>query len=317
MNKFESNQSINFSNLKTTSGTVAAVVVTYNRAQLLSECLESLVRQSRPLDAIYVVDNNSTDHTREIVEGFVRQNPQIRYLRQDKNTGGAGGFHIGVKAAYEDGFDWVWLMDDDVEAYPQALEGLISFGDRSLCIHGQRTSPSGSVYLWEAQLCTALGFAVPSADKGLRGENKFCTVNVGCFEGMLIHRAVIEKIGFPDARFFIAWDDTIYGYQASKWTKVFYVKHLSLKRKRSQKGINVGFRSFVEVSDLYRFYHIRNRALVKEYLKNEPGYCALSYNLMTGVLFVKEVVRAALLQKNFFAVKPLWKGLVAGRDLTK
>lgn len=317
MKKYESPQQIDISTLDTTSNRIAAVVVTYNRAQLLSECLESLVHQSRPLDAIYVIDNNSTDNTPAEVEKFVSKYPQIRYLRQATNTGGAGGFNIGVKAAYEDGYDWVWLMDDDVEAYPQALEGLLQFGDRSLCIHGQRTSPNGKVYLWEAQLCPALGFAIPSADKGLQGENKFCTVNVGCFEGMLVHRAVIEKIGFPDARFFIAWDDTIYGYQASKWTKVIYVKHLSLKRKRSQKAINVGFRSFVEVSDLYRFYHIRNRTLVKEYLKNEPGYCALSYNFMTGVLFIKEIIRAALLQKNFFAVKPLWRGIVAGRDLTK
>jgi len=84
---------------------VCAVVVTYNRKDLLVECLEALRRQTGPLDAIYIIDNASTDGTPELLrsrgyrDGAVIENPLdgseiiIRYVRLPVNTGGAGGFH--------------------------------------------------------------------------------------------------------------------------------------------------------------------------------------------------------------------------------
>ena len=98
--------------------TIAAVVVTYNRKQWLGECLDSLLRQSRPLDALYVVDNHSTDGTcdsllageligpipetggepaevqRSVVPPpFPERRVDVHYVRMPENTGGAGGFH--------------------------------------------------------------------------------------------------------------------------------------------------------------------------------------------------------------------------------
>lgn len=87
---------------------VAAVVVTYNRKELLRECLQALLNQTRPLDEIIVVDNASTDGTDQMIpEEF----PQITHVRLPENIGGAGGFHEGMKLAYEKGHDWIWVMD--------------------------------------------------------------------------------------------------------------------------------------------------------------------------------------------------------------
>jgi rhamnopyranosyl-N-acetylglucosaminyl-diphospho-decaprenol beta-1,3/1,4-galactofuranosyltransferase len=47
--------------------TVAAVVVTYNRKELLRQCLGGILAQTRPVDAIYVVDNASTDGTDQMI----------------------------------------------------------------------------------------------------------------------------------------------------------------------------------------------------------------------------------------------------------
>jgi rhamnopyranosyl-N-acetylglucosaminyl-diphospho-decaprenol beta-1,3/1,4-galactofuranosyltransferase len=117
---------------------IAAIVVTYNRKQLLGECVDSLLRQTHPPDALYVIDNCSTDGTCEFlvekglispvecggnqpVETVCRKirNPQsairnqavsaieVHYVRLPENAGGAGGFAEGMQRAVGAGFTWL------------------------------------------------------------------------------------------------------------------------------------------------------------------------------------------------------------------
>ena len=112
---------------------VAAVVVTFNRKELLCECLDALLAQTFPVSRIVLVDNASTDGTYELLaeKGYLERGI-FDYFRLPINSGGAGGFHEGVKRAYEAGFDWLWLMDADVEPMPGALERMISYANVSV-----------------------------------------------------------------------------------------------------------------------------------------------------------------------------------------
>src|SRR5712691_10313762 len=102
---------------------IAAVVVTHNRSGVLLNALRAIAGQTRPPDALYVVDNASEDDTAERLQ---REFPAAVYLRLHDNAGAAGGVAAGMRAAYTDGFDGFWLMDDDSEPEPQALESLLS-----------------------------------------------------------------------------------------------------------------------------------------------------------------------------------------------
>jgi GT2 family glycosyltransferase len=106
---------------------VRAVVVTHNRRRLLLDCLESLAGQTHPLEGVTVVDNASTDGTEEaLLAADVRERLAIDYLRLTRNGGGAEGFHYGLRSALAADPDWVWLMDDDCEPAPAALERLLA-----------------------------------------------------------------------------------------------------------------------------------------------------------------------------------------------
>ena len=108
--------------------TISAIVVTYNRKELLKECLDSLLNQTLPLDLIIIIDNNSTDGTPEFLEERdYLKNGKINYVRLSENTGGAGGFCEGMKRGYNKGFSWLWLMDDDVKPANDCLEKLFKF----------------------------------------------------------------------------------------------------------------------------------------------------------------------------------------------
>ena len=138
---------------------VCCVLVTFNRSDLLLKTLHSLFQQSQKPDAILIVDNASSDGTYEkLLERCYLKSEQLKstnsivisknkkhdidifYHRLPENTGGAGGFHYGVKTAYQLSYTWLWLMDDDIEFVPEALDRLLQFKDKSSCLHARKKS---------------------------------------------------------------------------------------------------------------------------------------------------------------------------------
>ena len=103
--------------------TVAAVVVTYNRLELLKQNIDKLLAQTCPCD-ILLVDNASTDGTGEAMRAL-EQTGKIQYRNTGANLGGAGGFNFGMRWAVEAGYRYVWVMDDDCLPKPDALEKLL------------------------------------------------------------------------------------------------------------------------------------------------------------------------------------------------
>ena len=102
--------------------TVAVVVVTHNRADLLARMLDALVVQTHPIATVIVVDNASGDHTQQVL---ARDDLPLQVIRSEENVGGAGGFRIGMETAYAGGWDRIWLMDDDVVPAPDCLAVLM------------------------------------------------------------------------------------------------------------------------------------------------------------------------------------------------
>src|SRR5947209_6364655 len=124
---------------------VCAVVVTFNRKALLPNCLNSLLSQTRLPDAIVVIDNASTDGTRDLLD---KDFPNLERVNLPRNTGGAGGFKAGMHWALTRDFDWIWVMDDDIEMKPDCLENMLSFQDVGDMIHARKQMPWGPL-IWE------------------------------------------------------------------------------------------------------------------------------------------------------------------------
>jgi glycosyltransferase involved in cell wall biosynthesis len=250
---------------------VCAVVVTFNRKVLLGECLRGLLLQSRKLDHIVVVNNASTDGTREMLQA---QFPQLEVITLPDNQGGAGGFHAGIKAAYERGYDWVWVMDDDVEPHEDCLETMLRYRSLSGFIHVRREH-KGATFSWEGAWDVARKVKCYfERDISFENGREWISVNYGCFEGALIHRDVISKIGFPDVRFFMMGDDSIYGYLASLHTNVAYLNFVGIEKKLPPNGH----------PDRYKIYFdFRNRFLVYEYFR-QLGLPSSRFTLWLGIL---------------------------------
>ena len=193
------------------SDRICAVVVTFNRKALLEECLAALLSQTRPLDEIIVTDNASTDGTEDIIR---TRFADITYVRLAENIGGAGGFHEGMKLAFEKGHDWIWVMDDDAIPMADALEKLTNCPmmpeDEVYALASAVLNRDGSNFLTHHRRvfdAKKLKERVIGADKY---EDDYFQMDTASFVGLLIRREAIEKVGLPLKHFFIRFDDTEY-----------------------------------------------------------------------------------------------------------
>ncbi|RLV56599.1 glycosyltransferase [Aeromicrobium phragmitis] len=302
--------------MTSTTDRLAIAIVTFNRSALLAELLDSATRMEAQPYRVVVVDNASTDDTPAIIESFrdrFRDGVLVNH-RLDVNTGGAGGFSEGTRVALEHGAEWIWLMDDDVEILPEAVERFAPWMERFAVLHGRRYDVDGSPFFWQAKFNQFLGVPLPYTSKAFNPEG-YAITNSGTFEGMLIRADIVRRIGLPDPRFFISWDDAVYAWLASRYTQVAYVDAFVLKRKREQRQINLGLRHLNDSSPLAKYHVMRNRAYVGRYFAEHGQLNRLGFALGTALTFAKEVFRLLAVERSLTGVGVLVKGWRDGRAI--
>lgn len=292
-------------------------IVTYNRSALLTKLLTSIEAMDPKPGHVVVVDNASTDDTGAVIDSFrARIGTELVYRRLDTNTGGSGGFSEGMRLAYELGSTWIWLMDDDVEVLPDGLARMGAWAPRFKSIQGRRYDYDGSEFYWQYRVADRMGIPIPFAPAGF-DESGYKEMNSGCFEGMFIHRDVVGQIGLPDPRFFIYWDDQLYGWLASRVTRSVIVDEFVLRRTREIKQWDMGIRHMNASSDAYRYYIMRNRAYIKRYYRELGVYNRFLFGLGTAMTFAKELIRLVVVERKVRGTSNLFRGLRDGRKIAR
>ncbi|MEZ5096628.1 MAG: glycosyltransferase [Nocardioides sp.] len=199
---------------------VAVVVVTYNRADLLAGMLDALAAQTHAPDAVIVIDNASTDHTQQVLAQ--ERGLPLQVVTEPENTGGSGGFHHGLGLAFEQGYDRMWLMDDDVLPAPDCLETLLRYPESCLMAvredrHGHLVEKSAVDFDLRNPLALRPKRASVEGSYGSRAAlPELVELHVVAFEGFLVHRGVVATIGLPDRSYFIFYDDADFAIRARR-----------------------------------------------------------------------------------------------------
>ena len=193
---------------------VASVTVAYNAADMLPLQMEALLRQSRPLEEIIVVDNASSDGTRAMV---TERYPQVTLLRMPENLGIGAGLAAGLTyAALEKRHDWVWTFDQDSVPDKDALEALLK-GTESL---GNNDGKVGIAAAMPVHMQTGIcyppllwhdGYVQPSAEQ-LQQPIWFADLVIS--SGCMVRRDVVENIGLPRTDLFMYFVDFEYCLRA-------------------------------------------------------------------------------------------------------
>lgn len=189
---------------------IASVTLAYNAAETLPKQLDLLVRQTRPLDEIIVVNNGSTDDTLAVVSTHY---PKVSVLNLPANVGVGGGYAAGLTyAAMERKHDWIWLLDQDsipsADGLEKLLNGLASLesaqeniGILASLSTNSKTQLSYPGLMWRN------GFVPPYFELL---HQPLCFVDVVISSGSLVCREVVGRVGLPRADFFIDFVDFEY-----------------------------------------------------------------------------------------------------------
>lgn len=242
---------------------VTAVLVAYNRRELLRESLEALAAQSRPVDRLVVVDNASDDGTREVAEELLEAwGARARLIPLTANTGGAGGFAVGIAAAIaEDGIDWVWVMDDDTVPGPDALAEALAAHERYRVSGRDDLAVMGSRVVWtdgdEHPMNTPKAKIRASAGERRRAaEADGMEIRSISFVSAFLRAARVRELGLPLADYFLWNDDFEYSARLLRGARGLYVPgsvvtHKTVKRGSSDQDPGPRF-----------YYEVRNKLWV-------------------------------------------------------
>ena len=204
---------------------VAAVVVTFNRLRHLKKTLARLL--SEPLDHVVVVENGSTDGTRDWLAG--QGDPRLVVIEMPGNGGGALGFEVGMREArLRLNPDWLVLMDDDARPstgtitrfrqglaaghWPgaEALAAAVRFPGGRICeMNRPWVNPFGrlSVFLRVLAGGGRAAFHIPDSAYDVQAPRPLDGTS---FVGFFVSRDGVARAGYPDGRLFIYGDDVLY-----------------------------------------------------------------------------------------------------------
>lgn len=284
---------------------IVAIVVTYNRKELLKECINALKKQTTPLTKILIIDNHSTDGTKEYIKDEL-SDENVCYEYLEENIGGAGGFNIGIRKAVELGGDYLWVMDDDTIPENNSLSELLETSTQL----GDDFGFLASKVLWKDG--TPCLMNIPKVSEDWIYQSEYLTQGLlqlesASFVSLFVRKDAVMKCGLPIREFFIWGDDVEYTSRLSKDYKNYYCEKSVVVHK-----MNVNERTDIYTDSgtrLRRYeYLFRNMA----YTANQRGFWGtLKYTFRGTITSLKIIFRAKdkRLTRAGIVLKGVWKGI--------
>lgn len=249
---------------------VAALVVTYNRIDLLKECIKALINQSEKVNDIIIIDNDSIDGTREYLSQINDESFHIKLL--NKNVGGSGGFFEGISFFQRQlNDDYIWIMDDDTIPERDALSKLKnaanyvgSFGFLASNVRWIDGEPS-------AVNIPAINSSKWTYTVNSNKDEFYPILSSASFVSILIPKKIIDKVGMPIKEFFIWGDDVEYTLRISKRNLSYYVPYSIVVHKiKNNKSMSIINEDGSRI-DRY-FYDVRNKMFRARELGFKDGF---------------------------------------------
>lgn len=262
---------------------VIAIVVTYNRKELLKECINAILNQNYKNCDVLIVDNASTDGTKDFI-GEELKSTRVHYVNTGSNLGGAGGFNFGMKEAYKIGCDYMWIMDDDCIVHKDSLEQLLIAGKQLNEEYGFLSSK----VLWkDNQLCKMNIQRISLSKKVNDFKSKIVEISMATFVSILFKSETVKNIGLPIKDFFIWSDDLEYTRRISKDNKCYLVNTSVVTHKSTNNiGSDIS-KDSVDRLDRYKYCY-RNEI----YLYRKEGIKGFFYALIKILLHVFRVLKS-------------------------
>lgn len=280
---------------------VCAVIVTYNRLELLKLTINNLKKQTYKLDEIIVINNASTDGTDQYLN---TQLNELKIINLTENLGGAGGFSKGIEYASTQDFDYIWVMDDDTITTSNALEKMISALDE---LKNKKVGFLCSNVLYKDNTPCLMNIPEPCHIWNEFSNKGIIKVKNASFVSLLIKNEIVKEIGLPISEFFIWADDLEYTKRIIKNYEGYLIGDSIVHHYMNE---NSGANILKDNSDRINryYYEFRN----KYYIAKKEGIMAvLKYNIDFIKIVLKIIFKTnkLRLKKIKVLLRAYWSGL--------
>lgn len=252
---------------------ICCLVLTYNRKKYLKNELESLIRQTYSVAAIVVVNNASQDDTYNFLVEYLHisdnvgkeklyqskyGNKDIFYYEVSKNNGSSGGFRKCIEIANQLDYDYYWIMDDDISPRENCLENVIKRMKNGYEVYIPRREGvnfTDTITIKYRFNNPFVHFIFERSVEPKRIDKETYDVKTFTFEGPIIEKNVLKKVGLPDTRYYYQGDDFDFAFRCLKYTKMLYVCDAIIDRQIPRNNNRTS-------ASMVDYYWSRNMALL-------------------------------------------------------
>lgn len=273
---------------------IGVLLVTYNRLEKLKIALERYENQTVLPKYILVVNNSSTDGTKEFLNSWKNKKctTEKYVINTNENIGGSGGFYTGFEKAIHFNADWIWVSDDDAYPYYDALEKCKMYVKNSenkgniAAVCGQVINKNKIDISHRRRINKGL-FKI--TEKKISAEEyKMSSFQLDLFSyvGTMINKEYLKKCGLPEKEYFIYYDDTEHSYRLSEYGKIICIPEVKVSHDFEENNKNnITWK---------KYYAIRNRLLFfKKHFHKRYFYIAYLNKIIqanTNDKFIKRLI---------------------------
>lgn len=283
---------------------VVAVVVTFNKLALLRECLSGLLDCKDMLSNIVIVNNASTDNTKDYLENLSNKEPLVTVQTEQENLGGAAGFNIGIKIAMSKKPDAMWVMDNDTIPNKQTLEKLLQ-AKSWLTENDLPWGVLASNVRWIDGTAAKMNIPLTVRNWNTSQNKNLVQIEHSSFVSMFINAEAVKKVGYPISDFFIWGDDLEFSRRiALLFPSYCVVNSLVIHKMDSNQKVDIFTDSEKRIPRYY--YDVRNNFYIS---KHTSFKAAIKYTVSTGLKIVKVLFHGNNKRKKFSV---MFRGFFAG-----
>ena len=249
----------------------AIILLNWNAYEDTFACLKSLENLTYDHFHVFLVDNDSQDDSFSKLKNDYESDSfliPVTFIQSGGNIGFAGGNNVGIKEAYEKGYEYFWLLNNDTEVDSEALTPLVNYlkENKDVGIVGSKIYYYGTNKIWFAGGTDNLNtgktvhIGMGEEDQGQYNENIEVGYITGC--SLAFKRELIDSIGYMDEDYFLYYEETDWNVHARKqgWRVVYLFKSVVYhKVSQSMKTNNQYPAVFVDYYDIRNSYYFLKR----------------------------------------------------------
>ena len=216
--------------------TLDLVIVTYNRLDKLKKTLQHYVVQTHAFRNLIIVDNCSTDGTREYLDEWSKENTPFDkiIIHTKENIGGSGGFYLGQKKAMKLRADWIFVADDDAYADPTMVERFYDFielhdTNAVSAVYAAVLDTDGNICLCHRDRHSVLKNEYHRESAGIEEyEKELFSIDVLSYVGSFLNAKALKSCGLVSPEYFIYYDDTEHSMRLKRYGDIIVVPTIQI-----------------------------------------------------------------------------------------